>query len=61
MNKSEIDEVREIRQQISRDHHHDVHEVAQACRRLEAELRVEGGWRFSERGACSPLVLPKAS
>nr|VFJ71050.1 MAG: hypothetical protein BECKFW1821C_GA0114237_102559 [Candidatus Kentron sp. FW] len=51
MSDYEIDEIRRIRQQISREHGHDLHRIAEHYRAMEKELRKSGRYRFTDERA----------
>lgn len=60
MKDPSIDDVREVRRQISAEHGHDLHRLAEYYRRVEDELRRSGAHQFAEPGptasALSPLI-----
>ena len=49
MSDYEIDEIRRIRHQISAEHGHDLHKIAEHYRKLEKELRESGQFKFADK------------
>jgi hypothetical protein len=49
MSDYEIDEIRQIRHQISAEHGHDLRKIAEHYRKLEKKLRESGQFKFADQ------------